>query len=139
MARGQVVLYWDSSAVLSALFRDRHSDAAIAWSRRDGVHLLTTLAWAEVHAVVGRVERERVLARVLVNAAREALALGPWRRVNMSPDWNLVRALSLKWPLRGADLWHLAAAKNLHADLPELKVLSFDQRLARAAREEGVG
>ena len=57
----------------------------------------------------------------------------------MSPDWNLMRALSLKWPLRGADLWHLAAAKNLHADLPELKVLSFDQRLVRAAREEGVG
>lgn len=56
--------------------------------------------------MVGRMERERVLARVLINAAREALTLGPWRRVNVSP---------------------------------ELKVLSFDQRLARAAREEGVG
>lgn len=84
MAREPVVLYWDSSAVLSALFRDRHSAEAIAWSRRQGVHLLTTLAWAEAHAV------------------------------------------------------HLAAAKSLQEDLPELRLLSFDQLLARAARQEGV-
>ena len=37
------------------------------------VHFLSTLAWAEVHAVIARIERERALAKVLAAAAREAL------------------------------------------------------------------
>ncbi|HYM91675.1 MAG TPA: type II toxin-antitoxin system VapC family toxin [bacterium] len=131
-------VYWDSSAVLSALFRDRHSDEASKRARESGVHLLSTLAWAEVYAVVSRIERERALAKVLVAAARESLEAGPWRRLNAVPDWKLVRDLSSKWPLRGADLWHLAVAKSLQAELPELAFLSFDVRLTAAAKAEGL-
>jgi len=131
-------VYWDSSAVLSALFRDRHSDEASTRARGSEVHFLSTLAWAEVHAVIARIERERVLARVLVAAARQAFAWGPWRRLNAVPDWKLVRSLSAKWPLRGADLWHLALAKSLKTELPELTFLSFDARLATAAHDEGL-
>ncbi|MBI3997842.1 MAG: type II toxin-antitoxin system VapC family toxin [Armatimonadetes bacterium] len=134
-----LVAYWDSSAVLSALFRDRHSKNATAWARRPGVHLISTLAWAEVHAVISRIEREQALAQVLVDAAREALDRGPWHRTNVSPEWDLVRDLSARWPLRGADLWHLAAARSLKTELPELRLLSFDDRLAGAARAEGLG
>lgn len=47
-----------------------------------------------------------------------------------------VKALASKWPLRGADLWHLAAAKTLQKDLPELTVLTFDNRLYVAALGE---
>jgi len=97
-------VYWDSSAVLSALFRDRHSDEASQRARGTDVHFLSTLTWAEVYAMIARMERERVLAKVLVAAAREALEGGPWRRLNAVPDWKLVRSLSSKWPLRGADL-----------------------------------
>ncbi len=32
------------------------------------MHLLSTLAWAEVHAVIARIERERALAKGLVVA-----------------------------------------------------------------------
>lgn len=71
------VVYWDSSAVLSALFRDRHSADASRRARGSEVHFLSTLAWAEVHAVITRMERERVLAKVLVAAAREALERAP--------------------------------------------------------------
>jgi predicted nucleic acid-binding protein len=102
------------------------------------VHFLSTLAWAEVHAVIARIERERVLAKVLVAAAREALESGPWRRLNAAPDWKVVRDLSSKWPLRGADLWHLAVAKGLQSDVPELTILSFDAQLAAAAKGEGL-
>lgn len=133
-----VVVYWDSSAVLSALFRDRHSDKAIVWARRSGVHLFSTLTWAEVHAVLARIERERALAAVLVGAARETLESGPWHRVNASPEWRVARDLSARWPLRGPDLWHLALAKSLRAELPELTFLSFDARLATAAHGEGL-
>jgi len=102
------------------------------------VHLLSTLAWAEVQAVIARIERERVLTGVFVRAAREVLEQGPWRRLNASPEWNLVQALSSKWSLRGADLWHLCTAKSLQSELPELRILTFDARLAAAARGEGL-
>lgn len=132
------VVYWDSSAILSALFRDRHSEEAVARARRPGVHLLSTLAWAEVHAVIARMGRERVLADALLSAARQLLDEGSWRRVNASPDWLLVRDLATRRALRGSDLWHLAAAKTLQVELPELTLLSFDARLASAARETGL-
>ena len=131
-------VYWDSSAVLSALFQDTHSAEASKRARGSEVHFLSTLTWAEVLAVIARVERERVLAKVLVAAAREALDTGPWRSLNAVPDWKLVGQLSAKWPLRGADLWHLAVAKGLQADLPELTVMSYDTRLLAAARGEGL-
>ncbi len=134
----QVALYWDSSAVLSALFQDRHSGRATAAARRPGVHLLSSVAWAEVQAVIARIERERALAEILVKAAREALELGPWRQMNVSPEWTLVSDLARRWQLRGADLWHLGAAKTLQAELPHLRVLTFDARLAAAAHGEGL-
>ena len=102
------------------------------------MHLLSTLAWAEVHAVIARVEREHVLTGVLINAAREVLEEGPWRRLNASPEWNLMQGLSSKRPLRGADLWHLCTAMSLQSELPELRILTFDARLATAARGEGL-
>ena len=131
-------IYWDSSAVLSALFSDRHSEEAWAQARGPGVHLLSSLAWAEVHAVIARAERDQLLADVLVQAARESMRSGPWRFTNASPDWTTTRALSARWPLRGADLWHLATAKTLQADLPELRLVTFDTRLAVAAAGEGL-
>ncbi len=131
-------LYWDSSAILSALFHDAHSDVATRRARGSAVHFLSTLAWAEVLAVIARIERERALTSVLVAAAREALERGPWRRLNAAPDWKIVRSLSSKWALRGADLWHLAVAKGLKSEVPELTVLSFDTRLSAAAKGEGL-
>ena len=133
-----MTVYWDSSAVLSALFEDRYSRRATAAIRRADLHLLSTLTWAEVHAVISRIERERVLAGTLVAAARETLERGPWRRPNLVPGWRLVSTLAPKRALRGADLWHLCAAKTLQSELPDVKVLTFDSQLAEAARGEGL-
>ena len=44
-----------------------------------------------------------------------------------------------KHSLRGADLWHLAAAMTLKRELPELWLMTFDQRLKTAAELEGIG
>ncbi len=133
-----IVVYWDASAILSALFQDSNSQEAQAWSRREGIHLVSSLSMAEVYAVISRIQREKHLAGVLVDAALEALELGPWRRLNVSPDWNHLKALARKWPLRGADLWHLATAKTIHVDLPELTLLTFDSRLRAASQGEGL-
>ncbi len=131
------VVYWDSSAIVSALFADRYSDTASAAARAPGTHLVSSLGWAEVHAVIARIEREQALSPVLIAAAREAIERGPWVSVSVDPNRLLIATLARAWPLRGADLWHLAAAKVLQADLPELRLLSFDARLAEAARGEG--
>ncbi|MHC1727392.1 MAG: hypothetical protein AB9866_15535 [Syntrophobacteraceae bacterium] len=67
----------------------------------------------------------------------EAIQEGPWRRVNAQPAWNLMVALSGKWALRAADLWHLALAIALRDHTPELIFLTFDERLKASARGEG--
>ncbi len=130
------VIYWDASAILSVLFKDSHSDVATNWAEKDAVHFLTTLAYAEVCAVTSRMQKEMVLSDLLIEAGFEFLHQGPWRRLAISPEWDITRELSEKWFLRGADLWHLATAKSLQKEFPELIMLTFDSRLEAAANKE---
>lgn len=132
------VVYWDSSAILSALFKDGHSRKAKTVAERAGLHLLTTLAYAEVNAVIARMKREHLLTEVFSQSALEVLDYGPWRRVVISPGWPLIQKLAMKHSLRGADLWHLAAAMSLLGDFPELTLLTFDHLLKVAASTEGL-
>ncbi len=136
---GSAVIYWDASAILSLLISDAHSTRATTVARTTARHLLSTLAYAEVTAVIARMERERHLPPVLAQAARELLRDGPWRRLVLQPDWTSIDAMAMRWPLRGADLWHLAAAATLSRELPEVRLLSFDGRLAAAAEGLGLG
>ena len=136
--RIQAVLYWDSSAVLSALFKDTHSPEAIEWSQKPGIHLISSLVYAEVYAVLSRFKRERRLADILIDAAYEAFETGPWRKLNIHPDVKSMKALASQGWLRGADLWHLSAALTLKSQLPELLMLTFDQKLRSAAQAEGL-
>ncbi len=138
MTNNALVIYWDSSAILSALFSDNHSKTAKKWAGETGLHFISTLAYAEVSAVIARMKRERVLVQTLVDAAFEAIEQGPWRRIYTWPEWGAVQTLSAKWPLRGADLWHLAAATTLRKELPELTFLTFDQQLKKAAAGESL-
>ena len=133
-----IVVYWDTSAVLSSLFTDDHSPLAQYWANRDGFHFLSTLTYAETFAVIARMLRERRVADIVAEAAMEAFHEGPWRRVNAQPAWIHIDALSKKWFLRGADLWHLALAKGLRDHTPELILLTFDERLKVSAQGEGL-
>jgi predicted nucleic acid-binding protein len=138
MPETAVVIYWDSSAVLSALFKDPNSRRAKLTAERDGLHLLTTLAYAEVNAVLARMQREHILTEVLYQSTHEILDRGPWRRISIAPEWLITRRLAAKHPLRGADLWHLSAAVSLKNELRELSLLTFDQRLKAAAELEAL-
>ena len=137
--KSQVVIYWDASAILSTLIKDIYSEEAQEWARQKGTHLFSSLAYAEVIAVISRMQRERVMSVVFVEAAIEALENGPWRRLYYGPTWNLMIELSQRWSLRGADLWHLSTAKSICEQLPEVKILTFDKRLKVAAQGEGIG
>ncbi len=134
----QIVVYWDASAVLSALLIDEHSLDAQKWANRSGHHFLSHLSYSEVLAVLSRIRRERDMAEVLVAAAGEVLESGPWRWLHIVPQWTIIKNLSNKWPLRGADLWHLSAAKGLQEHFPELHLLTYDSRLKAAAQGEAL-
>ena len=136
--RTDPVVYWDASAVLSVLIADGHSARATAAARRPGTHLISTLCSAEVSAVLARLERDRTLPTVLADAARELVRNGPWRRLTLQPDWASIDDLATRWPLRGADLWHLATAVTLSRELPELRLITFDSRLTLASSGAGL-
>jgi len=133
------VLYWDSSAVLSVLVQDRHSERAMESARKKAYHLISSLVVAEVNAVLNRMNREGYLRDVFLEAALEAFETGPWRLLRLGPHPSDMVSLARRWPLRGADLWHLALAVRLkREDLPELCMLTFDQRLLAAAEGENL-
>ena len=135
-AKSVQVIYWDASALLSALFTDSNSGSAQKWSGAKGVHFVSSLTFAEVSAVINRMQRGRLISESLYQAAFEVLDNGPWRRISTLPEWEIMRSLSAKHPLRGADLWHLATAKSMHTEFPELYLLSFDKRLIKEAHSE---
>ena len=134
MADNATVIYWDASAILSVLFTDVHSEAAIKWAETEGLHIISTLSYAEVCSGIARMKKERIVSSPLVKACFETLENGPWRYSTAFPDRQIIEGLSQKWGLRGADLWHLAAAKSLQRDLHELSLLTFDKPLRRAAQ-----
>ncbi|MCK4363308.1 MAG: type II toxin-antitoxin system VapC family toxin [Candidatus Aminicenantes bacterium] len=136
--RVPVAVYWDSSSILSVLFKDAHSKEALNWFRKDGVHLISTLSYTEVCAVISRIKREKLLADILIDVAFKALKTGPWRYLNIWPEWDKLGAFSQKWSLKGTHLWHLATAKTLQKQIPELTLLTFDSRLGIAVKGEGL-
>ena len=138
MSSDTASVYWDASAILSALFTDSHSQLAGDWAAREGVHLISTLGFAEVIAVISRMQRGRVISAALKKSALEILDSGPWRRTVIVPEWKTIQLLAAAWPLRGADLWHLATVRTIQKELPEIKMISFDKRLYEAACGESI-
>ncbi len=133
-----VAVYWGPTCVLSALFKDSNSEKALRMSKKAGTHFFSTLCYLEVHSVLARIRKEKKLNEVLIDVAFDTLKTGPWRRLNIWPEWNTLIALSEKWPLKGSSLWHLASAKTLQKQLPELTLFTFDEELKKAAQEEGL-
>lgn len=127
------VVYWDGSAVLSALVRCASSERALAVLRQPAVHLLSTLAWTETSAELGRLTREGALTEDERRRAREMLARGPWRLTYAYPERRFLDDPA-EDTLGAAARWHLATARTLARQLPELRVLSFRARLREAAR-----
>jgi len=130
-------IYWDASAVLSTLVKDSHSDAALEWVQKEGLHFVSTLAYAEVISVLDRMEKERILTKILTQSALQAFAEGPWRFLTLCPGREQMDSLRGKYSLRGADFWHLSLARTLKREIPDLIVLSFDGKLTEAAEKEG--
>jgi len=129
-------VYWDASAILSLVAEDRHSTAARRRGAVEGPHLVSSLAFVEVCAVLMRLEKEHRAAARECRLAIKSLRARPWSGLHLEPDRHLAANLAARHPLRGADLWHLAAAATLALELPGLELFTFDTRLATAAYAE---
>ncbi len=138
MTEKMVVIYWDSSALLSYLFKNGYSEKLVEMARHKGVHLLTTLAIAEAYTVISHIQRHELLSEVLVESLFDMLEKGFWSRLNVVPDSKALKELACKWPLKGSGLWHLATAKTLQREFPELMLLTVDKKLARASKGERI-
>jgi predicted nucleic acid-binding protein len=138
MTEKLAVIYWDSSGLMSYLFKDSQSEEVIAKARQKGAHLLTSLAVAEVYAVINLIRSEQVLSEMIIENLFALLESGPWSRLNIVPDSAFLKELSIKWQLKGSALWHLATAKTLQREFPELMILTFDRELAEASKGEGL-
>jgi predicted nucleic acid-binding protein len=138
MNKSAQVIYWDASAILSALVEDDYTDQAQEWLKKRGAHVVSTLSYAEVLAVFERLRRAGVVSEKRVDRSLESLERGPWQRLDLQPDWGDIRSLASQWSLRGADLWHLSTAMGLRREIGELILLTFDKRLRLAAQGAGL-
>ena len=138
MTDDRAPLYWDSSAILSLAFDDVHSTLAKRHFRRAHRHLLSSLARAECASVIARVVRSGEMAVALGDRAIDSIARTPWLALTDGPSPATLRVLARRYPLRGADLWHLALTVDLGESLPGLRLLTFDSVLGAAARAEGL-
>jgi predicted nucleic acid-binding protein len=138
MNKSAQVIYWDASAILSALVEDDHTDQAQEWLKKRGAHVVSTLSYAEVLAVFERLRRSGVVSEKLVDRSLEGLERGPWQRLDLQPDWGDIRSLASQWSLRGTDLWHLSTAIGLRREIGEMILLTFDKRLRLAAQGAGL-
>jgi uncharacterized protein len=134
------VRFWDSSAIVPLLIRQPQTDAVRAVLDEDEAMVVWWASHTECASAFARLRRERSLG-----IAEESQVLRllhelseSWHEIRPTED---VRALSLRLlrthPLRSADALQLAAALSW-AGRPQGDVLvTYDERLATAARLEG--
>jgi uncharacterized protein len=133
--------YWDTSALVALIVDEVSRRDVHEWYAADPVIATWWLTQVECVSAVSRLERdgvligselERVLERLdlLAAAAQEVEPTPAVRRTAM----RLLRV----HPLRAADALQLAAATALAEDHPRsVEFITFDERLASAARREG--
>lgn len=124
--------YWDASAIIAALFEDERALRARQLNRVADLSFMSSLAYAETVAVTSR----RHVTAAQAAEARDVLHRA-WRWSEIIPEAGNLRSLASQYSLRGADLWHLAAARELRSVFPTLRIVTYDNALAAAASAEG--
>jgi len=135
------VTFWDSSAIVPLVCRERESARCRAWLREDPVVVVWALAATEVVSAVARKRREGALSARAVATAKRRLSLleDAWSEIH---ELDAVRARARRLlethPLSAADALHLAAALLVTEERTRgVGFVTFDERLAEAAEREG--
>lgn len=134
-----MILYLDTSSLLKLYLDEDHSELVHTWVNGAEVLCTSRVAYPEAMAAVARRWRQGDFEAESFDAIREALA-EDWPGFS-AVDLNEAAAaeLAVRLDLRGFDAVHLAAAIEVvtASDAPTF-FSSFDRRLNRAARAEGL-
>jgi hypothetical protein len=135
------VKFWDASAILPLLVDEPPTALAKATCAADPQMVVWWATQVECASALSRLERTRALdAKMMAIAfARLADLVDGWEEVQPN---HLVRDTAVRFlrvhPLRAADALQLAAAFVASDHRPaSLPFVTFDERLAEAARKEG--
>lgn len=134
--------FWDASAIVPLLLDEPGREAVLAMLESDPVMVVWWGTPVELVSAVSRRERDRslTLAAVTLAIERTRALERAWHQV---PPTDTLRGRAQRilrvHSLRAGDSLQLAAALNIAGDDPaSLSFVSLDQRLADAARREGL-
>lgn len=133
--------FWDSSAIIPLCLSQPASPAAQALLREDPAMVAWWGSPVECWSAFARLRREGVLDETAVQAATERLDALRQAWVEVLPTEQVrthAARLLRTHPLRAADALQLAAALVWAGTPPQgTSLVTFDRRLAQAARSEG--
>ena len=133
--------FWDSSAMVPLVVRDSSTDEAMAMMRADRDFAVWWATPVECASALTRVVRDGSLGETGLEAALARLDALLERGSVIEPCDTIraeARRLLRVHPLRAADALQLAAAIEMRGS-PSMRqhLVTYDQRLATAARREG--
>ncbi len=135
-------LYVESSAVLAWLLGEARSKEALARINEADTVVTSVLTVLETERALIRAERQNLLKAVEGRRLRGlfAGAARSWVLMEISEDVRAgaARAFPVE-PVRTLDAIHLSTALLFVEALPDLKILTFDQRIGENAQALGIG
>ncbi len=133
--------FWDSSAIVPLVCREPQSSQCRQWLRSDPVILVWAFAATEVMSALSRQRRDGALSPRALSQAKHRLTRleAAWHEV---AQYDAVRTRARRLleihSLRAADALHLGAALvAFEEQTTGIGFVTFDSRLAAAARKEG--
>jgi predicted nucleic acid-binding protein len=134
------VKFWDSSALVPLCLEQPRTEVALRWLDQDPEQVVWWGSAVECASAIARLHRDGHLTDREEAQARELLATlrASWFEVQPGPGVRdqAFRLLRLH-PVRAADALQLAAAITWSGTPPTGTLLTFNERLATAARREG--
>lgn len=131
--------FWDSSAVVALVARQRGTTECRALAQADREMLVWWGTMVECESALSRMVRTGEMPQAAVPAVREAVAQLGWKEVAPSSEVrDLALVLLRRHPLNTGDALQLAAALSGYAGSPLGRpFVTLDRRLATAAAGEG--
>lgn len=136
-----MILYLDTSSLVKLYIEEEHSDWVHAWADQAEVLCTSRVAYPEAMAALSRRRRAGDLNKETFQTLADAF-LRQWPDfVALDLDEYAAADLAVRHGLKGFDAIHLATAKAVSVEVRPTSTFffsSFDTKLNRAARDEGL-
>lgn len=135
-----MILYLDASSLAKLYLDEAHSDDVEGWIGAAEAAATSRVTYPEIVSALARRHAGGALSAEGLRLSLDDLKLGWGEYLVVDLAERLAAELAVRHVLRGFDAVHLAAAVTLRDAVGThgLAFSSFDQRLTRAAAEEGL-